>query len=339
MIKDCAFPNEMNKSDSQIEHKKLLKVIGHRGFKGLCQENTIFCYDKAVEAGAELIETDLQMTKDGKIVMHHDSDTERLWDKSCIIGETSLSDLLELRSKTDPDTRITTFKDALKWLLKHPNMKFILDIKPVNNKLILIRAFNEIRAVLDDLDFWRERLIIGLWKLDWFKEGVATGVLKGFPIVAISLSVATAKPFIEYANQLDHVSYRLHGVSIHFINTWKEDFKKFDLPYLNENNLSVYVWTVNREVDLRCAVSLPIDGVIADNPSYIISLRDKYVTNPSPFIPPLLSTKEGLRFYVGRLIFDAMMVILHSQWTTTPIFKEISISSVFVMFMRRLHFV
>jgi glycerophosphoryl diester phosphodiesterase len=46
--------------------------IGHRGTRGLMPENTIVSMTKAIETGANTIEVDVHVTKDGKIIVYHD---------------------------------------------------------------------------------------------------------------------------------------------------------------------------------------------------------------------------------------------------------------------------
>ena len=58
----------------------MVEIVGHRAFKGKYPENTLLAFEKAYAAGADVIETDLQMTSDGMVVVNHDSDTGRMWD-------------------------------------------------------------------------------------------------------------------------------------------------------------------------------------------------------------------------------------------------------------------
>jgi glycerophosphoryl diester phosphodiesterase len=51
--------------------------VGHRGTAGLAPEHTITSYDLALEDGADYIEQDLRMTKDGVLVVVHDEDLDR----------------------------------------------------------------------------------------------------------------------------------------------------------------------------------------------------------------------------------------------------------------------
>ncbi|MBA2534784.1 MAG: glycerophosphodiester phosphodiesterase, partial [Rubrobacter sp.] len=51
--------------------------IGHRGASGYAPEHTFASYDLAIELGADYIEQDLQLTKDGVLVVLHDETLDR----------------------------------------------------------------------------------------------------------------------------------------------------------------------------------------------------------------------------------------------------------------------
>ena len=57
-----------------------MKVFGHRGFSGEYPENTMLAFQKAVEAGCEGIELDVQLTKDLVPVIMHDEKVDRTTD-------------------------------------------------------------------------------------------------------------------------------------------------------------------------------------------------------------------------------------------------------------------
>jgi len=50
-----------------------MKIIGHRGARGLAPENTIVGIEKAIKHGANEIEVDVRVTKDGVPVLHHNA--------------------------------------------------------------------------------------------------------------------------------------------------------------------------------------------------------------------------------------------------------------------------
>ena len=59
--------------------------IAHRGFKGAYPENTMLAFEKAIEAGADGIEFDVHLTKDGGLVIIHDETLERTTDGKGLI--------------------------------------------------------------------------------------------------------------------------------------------------------------------------------------------------------------------------------------------------------------
>jgi glycerophosphoryl diester phosphodiesterase len=60
--------------DGQYQHKTL---IAHRGASGYAPEHTVAAYTRAMEQGADFVEQDLQITKDGVLVCLHDLTLER----------------------------------------------------------------------------------------------------------------------------------------------------------------------------------------------------------------------------------------------------------------------
>lgn len=55
-----------------------MKVAAHRGYSGRYPENTMLAFKKAAEAGADEIEMDVQLSKDGTVVITHDESVERV---------------------------------------------------------------------------------------------------------------------------------------------------------------------------------------------------------------------------------------------------------------------
>ncbi len=90
-ITGCASPKEdfTGPSDSFI-------VIGHRGASAYAPEHTIASYEMAAQLGADYIEIDLQMTKDGKLAAMHDQTVDRTTDRSGAVQSFTLEELQQL---------------------------------------------------------------------------------------------------------------------------------------------------------------------------------------------------------------------------------------------------
>ena len=72
--------------------------IAHRGFKGAYPENTMLAYEKAVETGADGIEFDVHLTKDGELVIIHDETLERTTDGKGLVKDKTLYELKKLNA-------------------------------------------------------------------------------------------------------------------------------------------------------------------------------------------------------------------------------------------------
>lgn len=71
----------------------MTRCVGHRGGAGLAPENTVAAFQAGIAAGAEAVECDVHCTRDGQLVLMHDSDVSRTTNGSGTIGEMSLAEL------------------------------------------------------------------------------------------------------------------------------------------------------------------------------------------------------------------------------------------------------
>ncbi|WP_067560667.1 glycerophosphodiester phosphodiesterase [Halofilum ochraceum] len=70
--------------------------IAHRGASGSAPEATRPAFEQAVAAGADYLEMDIQMSRDGHLVAIHDTDLDRTTDGSGRVGEHTLAELKAL---------------------------------------------------------------------------------------------------------------------------------------------------------------------------------------------------------------------------------------------------
>lgn len=99
-----------------------MKIIGHRGAKGLAPENTLPSFGKAMNYDVDELELDLRVTKDKVVVLHHDSHlTDPDGTKKEIAGSTYKQ---LVKHKKD----LATFKELLDFVNKKTTL--YLEIKP-----------------------------------------------------------------------------------------------------------------------------------------------------------------------------------------------------------------
>lgn len=71
-------------------------VIAHRGFEARAPENTLIAFRMALQAGADGIELDLQLAKDGALVVMHDPSVDRTTNGSGKVSKMTLPELKQL---------------------------------------------------------------------------------------------------------------------------------------------------------------------------------------------------------------------------------------------------
>lgn len=83
-------------------------VVGHRGGASLGPENTLTCIERGIEAGAEMIEIDIHLTKDGQLIVCHDQTVDRTTDGRGRIRDLTLAEIKRLhvvyQGKTTDET-------------------------------------------------------------------------------------------------------------------------------------------------------------------------------------------------------------------------------------------
>lgn len=88
-----------------------MQIIGHRGAAGLVAENTLPSIQKALDIGVDWIEFDVHRTRDGKLIVIHDSFTRRIASEWMRVKNQDLFTLQQLETKSGH--RIPTFAEVV----------------------------------------------------------------------------------------------------------------------------------------------------------------------------------------------------------------------------------
>lgn len=70
-----------------------MKICGHRGASGYAPENTLEAFQLAAEQGADAVELDVHLTRDGALLVAHDEKIDRVSDGTGLIAEQTLAQL------------------------------------------------------------------------------------------------------------------------------------------------------------------------------------------------------------------------------------------------------
>lgn len=111
-------------------------VVAHRGVPSLSPENTMTSFFEAYELGADLIETDVQETKDGHLVLMHDSTVDRTTDGTGKVSDLTLQEIRQLDAgiKFDPafeGEKVPKFSEFLEGF-KDKDVMLLIELKADN---------------------------------------------------------------------------------------------------------------------------------------------------------------------------------------------------------------
>ena len=94
-----------------------IKVIAHRGAHDCYPENTLPAIKRAIELGCDYVEVDVRETRDGMLVLMHDSTVDRMTDSVGRVDDYTFAEIRKLKVKSpanESSFRVPTFSEALK---------------------------------------------------------------------------------------------------------------------------------------------------------------------------------------------------------------------------------
>lgn len=109
-------------------------VIGHRGEPSKAPEHSYLSYNKALADGADYIEQDLEISKDGVLVVSHDPSTKRTTNKNYVISNTNWNDLKKVRLQNNEP--IHRLEDVFK-KYHNTNANFMIETRLLDNKMVM----------------------------------------------------------------------------------------------------------------------------------------------------------------------------------------------------------
>jgi glycerophosphoryl diester phosphodiesterase len=222
-------------------------VIGHRGAAGSAPENTIEAFRFGQSAGADMLEFDVQVTRDGTAVVIHDSTLLRTHRKLNMVRFSSHKSLMEAASKGH---RIATLDEVLEEFFGKVFLN--LELKGAGSA----RATYELLAnkYIKAEDDWQNILIAS------FKVGELKAMRRYSRSVELSL-LHYRNPFL-YIAQLRKL--RLAAVGFHRLY-----LSDLALQIAQKAGLFTYVYTVNRSEAAKRFEVKGIDAVVTDFPDVL----------------------------------------------------------------------
>lgn len=234
----------------------MCKAFAHRGFSGKYPENTMLAFKKAIEVGADGIELDVQLTKDGEVVIIHDETIDRTTDGEGFVCEYTYDELKKFDASYIYKDKygfnpIPTLKEYFE-LVK--DLDFITNIE-------LKTGINEYLGI--------EEKVYKLIKEFRLESKVIISSFNHFSILRMKKIAPELKyGFLSETWIIDAGEYcKKYGVSCyhpHFKNLIPSVIDE-----LKKNNIEINTWTVNKKEDIEYLISKNIDILIGNYPDLI----------------------------------------------------------------------
>lgn len=119
----------------QVLHHDSFVIAGHRGYKSAYPENTLLSFQEALEAGVDMLEFDLRLSKDKEIMVIHDETVDRTTNGTGRVRDLTLAELKGLDAggrfgKAFEGLRIPTLEELCELLAAYPDVLLNVEIKP-----------------------------------------------------------------------------------------------------------------------------------------------------------------------------------------------------------------
>ncbi|MFF5160986.1 glycerophosphodiester phosphodiesterase [Streptomyces sp. NPDC000348] len=213
-------------------------TIGHRGVMGVEPENTLRSFVAAQEAGLDVIELDLHLSKDGALVVMHDTEVDRTTDGTGAIADKNLAELRALDAGRGE--RIPLFEEVLD-AVRTPLQAEIKDV----------RAARALAGVMNERD------LAGRVEVSSFHDEAIAETARLVP------GARTALIASRYGTD---VVDRAVGAGA---STVCLNIRRLTLEIVErarEAELRIIGWVVNTQDHLRLVRALGLDGATTDYP-------------------------------------------------------------------------
>ena len=265
-----------------------VKIIGHRGARGLYPENTIGSMGKGAQYRANMVEFDVQLCRTGEVIVMHDYKVDRTTNGHGFVKELSWEDLSELKMR-GTNENVPRLEDVIKFLPARCGMNIELKAHNASTKEIYDLA-KEVIKLIAKYNVPANRFIISSFNHKMLS------IMKN---MASSFRIATlfddfgASTWLGFKHLIRKGAYHANKISRKIINMGLVKRTKYlgaeainppmdlvdkDLIELaHDTHLQVNVWTVNNPYMMVQLILWGVDGIITDRPDILLSIKNSLV--------------------------------------------------------------
>ena len=236
------------------------KIIAHRGLVSAGVENTIEALEGAKEAGADMVELDIQLTKDQDFVVMHDVDLSRLAGIEKKVYDCNLSELTAMTvHQGEFSGKIPGLQEFVE-RAKELEMPLLIEIKPHGKEP---ENFTEI--LLKKLEEYGVEQSNPLMSLD-------ISLMEGIEETASEWKTGVVIP-VQFGD------FATKGVDFYAIED--SSYNGYLMGEVQDMGKELYLWTINEEDKILKYLQSPVDGMITDDPAEVLRLRKNMLEDRS----------------------------------------------------------
>lgn len=242
---------------------RLVNIIGHRGSPSLSQENTIASSVIAYEKGATMIENDIYLSRDGVIVVMHDSTVDRTTNGSGRVESFTCEQLKELsvnvNAAADAEP-VPTLEDYFKQF-KGKDVQLVIEIKKDANEAIV----PALASLIKKYDIADQVNVIT------FSEAFVHSMRTHLPGISTGLLTSSITPSESAVSEtLETILDKVGPLATTYNPSFASGALGQRLMYsLAERGLTVWPWTVNNQSDLDKYLLIGTNGITTNFSQYL----------------------------------------------------------------------
>ena len=257
----CALKGVDEKKVPYWKGRFPVMVVAHRGFSGAAPENTLAAFRKAIEIGSDMIELDIHLSKDGKIVVIHDETLERTTDGRGKVAGHTLKDLKKLDAGSHFGAgffgeRIPTLQEVLD--LAKGRVLVNIEIKNPTHGLYLITELAD--QALEAVE--------KAGMLNW----VIFSSFNPASLAWVQNKEPRARVAFLYHREWNTLSEVTKGKDWQVLNLRNIHLNRGKIVRIRKEGIKVNVYTVNTEEELEQFVKWGLDGIITNYPDRLIRI-------------------------------------------------------------------
>jgi glycerophosphoryl diester phosphodiesterase len=235
-------------------------VIAHRGSSGERPENTFPAFERAIEQSADMIETDLHLSRDGIVMIHHDAELERLGEQG------------EIRDRTASELAAMNAAPGVSLAEKMPTLLELLDVfgERMQFNLELKVGLNDVAYEgLEDIvvSAVEARGLMPRMLFSSFYDAVLTRLRERSAAARIALLVSPRAPIAIFE--------RAAGVFAEAINPDVRLVTQKLVEEAHAAGLRVYPYTANESAEMARLLDCGVDGIITNHPARLHALLEE----------------------------------------------------------------